>query len=138
MISHFIEATNDVNYGKFLLLRFDAQERQVRTALFGYEDSESLWTFGGQRKLNPRTTFVVDLQTGEGAAFGLDAMSWTELNEKHAIWVCPMYEPFLRWLCQQGLDNGGGDITKLPRCVQLEAETALFGRRRKGPPAATS
>jgi hypothetical protein len=132
MISHFIEGTNDFNYGKFLLLRFDTSERQVRTALTGFE-GHPLFTFGGQRKLNPRMTLVVDLQTGEGAAFSLDPMSWTELGDKHRIWVCPMYEPFLRWLCQQGLDNGGGDITALPRCVQLdEAESSLFGHRREG------
>lgn len=131
MISHFIEATNDVNYGKFLLLRFDAGERAARTALFGYE-GEPLWTFGGVRKLNPTMTFVVDLQTGEGAAFSLDPYSWTKLDAEHRIWVCPMYGPFLRWLCQQGLDYGAGDIAKLPRCVQLEAESALFGRRREG------
>ena len=53
-----------------MLGRLSKVEAAARSALPGYE-SESLWTIGGRRRLNPRSTLVLDLQTGEGAAFGL-------------------------------------------------------------------
>lgn len=135
MIAHFIEATNgNVNHGKFVLLRFGLEESGVRSALPGYEH-ESLWTIGGRRKFDPRYTMVVDLQTGEGAAFSLEGGSHgarLEL-ERHRIWVCPMFEPFLAWLYDQGLEWGKGDITKLPRFVDIPAApAALAGYRREG------
>ena len=50
--------------------------------------------------------------------------------QKHRIWVCPMYEPFLNWLYKQDLT----DLDKLPAMVNLkDAEFVLYGHRRPGP-----
>lgn len=49
-----------------------------------------------------------------------------DLNEKHKIWVCPLYEPFLEWLYRQDVR----DLGKLPDHVTLEAPAALWGYRR--------
>lgn len=75
---------------------------------------------------------VFDLQTGEGAMFlpRPDRNPSYELNQKHQIWVCPLFEPFLHWLYKQDLS----DLTALPRSVDLpDAEFAFSGHRRKGP-----
>lgn len=131
MISHFIEASNDANYGKFLLLRFDEREAKTRTRLPGYRNSENIFTFAGHRKLNPDMTFVVDLQTGEGASFDLRGSAKADL-EKHKIWVCPMYEFFLSWLYQQNAHSEIKDITRLPRYVQLNTDYFAFAGYRRG------
>lgn len=136
MIVKFIEASNDFNHGKFLLLRYDADERLTRSALPGYEGDSLL----AGRKFDWEMTFVIDLQTGEGAAFTLDSgidASHT-LNEKHRIWVCPLYEPFLIWLSEQGLGYGAGDILELPSYLDLpDALSSMTGRRRAGAEIAT-
>ncbi len=52
--------------------------------------------------------------------------------EKHQLWVCPMYLPFLTWLYNQDLT----DLDKLPKVVQFtdeDAEGAMAGYRRSGP-----
>lgn len=128
MISHFVEATNGFNHGKFVLLRHD---ESPRSALPGYEELPLL----SGRKWTSRETFVVDLQTGEGAAFTLagSGMNARFDLDKHKIWVCPLFEPFLGWLYEQELDGGAGDITALPRFVDLvDAPGAVFGFRRPG------
>lgn len=72
--------------------------------------------------------WVLDLQTGEGAYFRHGGCAVADLN-KHAIWVCPLYEPFLVWLYGQK-----PDLATLPESVELpQAESALYGYRRKGP-----
>jgi hypothetical protein len=120
MITQFIEASQPehVNWGKFLLARFDEAEGEIESMLPGFKGN--IFRTGGQRTMNPNTTLVVDLQTGEGAAFSLDGngSATYDLNE-HKIWVCPMYEPFLCWLYMQHLGNGKGDIRSLPRYVEL-------------------
>lgn len=141
MIVHFIEVTQadfNLNHGKFMIGRFTAEEARTNSALPDYEH-ESLWRVGGLRKMRPDTTLVMDLQTGEGASFSLDPMGgdpkWQAHFhlEKHKIWVCPMFEPFLGWLYGQGLANGKGDITALPRYVEVATlEGALYGHRREG------
>lgn len=138
MITRFIEATqktDNYNHGKFMVARFDADEAKAMTAMPGYEEW-SLWRIGGQRKLHPGTTLVVDLQTGEGAAFSLKG-SWPGAAkydlDAHKIWVCPMYEHFLGWLYRQGLGDGAGDITTLPRYVEIDTlEGSVAGYRRDG------
>lgn len=133
MLTHFIEATNaGFNHGKFMLGRLTAEDAATRSALPGYEH-ESLWTLGGRRTLNPATTLVMDLQTGEGAAFTLEGgrIGAHHELEKHKIWVCPMFPHFLGWL--YSLDPYPHDITALPRFVDIpEAEGAIFGYRRGG------
>jgi hypothetical protein len=71
---------------------------------------------------------VIDLQTQEGATFVPGGYVKSDLD-KHAVWVCPMYEPFLCWLYQQDLT----DLTRLPAKLDLpDAEFQLRGYRRPG------
>jgi hypothetical protein len=72
---------------------------------------------------------VFDLQTGEGGIFHPQGLAQADL-EKHAVWVCPLFEPFLVWLYQQDLT----DLDNLPDHVDLpHAEFAMSGYRRPGP-----
>jgi hypothetical protein len=53
-----------------------------------------------------------------------------DLN-KHQIWVCPLFEPFLEWLYKQPQLY---DLTALPDHIDLaDAPFALAGYRRNGP-----
>lgn len=72
---------------------------------------------------------VLDLQTCEGAIFSPGGYAKNDLNGKHQIWVCPMYEPFLTWLYTQDLS----DLDALPSLVDLgDVPTAMRGYRRTG------
>ena len=125
MTPKIIEATNHpngINWGKFLVARFDQNEWTKRSDIsktpllrsLGWSE-EHLW--------------VLDLQTGEGALFWPGGSAHHDLN-KHQIWVCPLFEPFLTWLYQQDLT----DLNKLPDIVVLrDAPSALAGYRRPGP-----
>jgi hypothetical protein len=92
MQTKFIEATNvdagGMNWGKFMVARFTESEWQRRSEV------------GGQRMLAERgwakdDLLVIDLQTGEGAVFKPGGYAKGDLD-KHAVWVCPLFEPFLR------------------------------------------
>lgn len=121
MITVFIEATNgEQNWGKFMLARFDLEE-WVRPSMFG---GQLLPQIGWCTK----HLLVMDLQTGEGGLFMLGGNAHADL-EKHEIWVCPLFEPFLEWLYKQDFV----DIRSLPRQIDLpDAEFMLFGHRRTG------
>jgi hypothetical protein len=125
MKTKIIEATNGPqNWGKFMLGRFDA-EWQYRSAVADTPYGSLLrgvgWT--GEHLL------VLDLQTGEGAIFRAGGCAPADLD-KHRIWVCPLFEPFLTWLYTQDL----ADLDALPAHVDLpEAEFAWQGYRRPGP-----
>lgn len=125
MKTKIVEVTNGPrNWGKFLLARFDSE--------WEYESKVS----PGHRLLagrgwGPEHLLIVDLQTGEGAVFRPGGHAGHDL-EKHKIWVCPMYEPFLVWLYRQDLS----DLDRLPALVDLpEAEFQMYGHRRPGPGA---
>lgn len=122
MKTKFIEVTNNnQNWGKFLLFRFD-NEFEYKSSITG----KSLLNEVGWNKQN---IFVLDLQTGEGARFKPGGNSEFDL-EKHKIWVCPMFSPFLEWLYLQDVS----DLSALPSFLDLpNAEFALSGYRRKGP-----
>ena len=122
MITHFIEATNGPkNWGKFMVARFDAEEWERRSTI-----DQCLLLLN--RGWAPDHLLVVDLQTGEGAVFMPGGSARHDLN-KHRIWVCPLFEPFLEWLYVQDL----GDITQLPAHVDLlDAPFSLHGYRREG------
>jgi len=126
MQSKFMEVTNNSkNWGKFLLMRLDS-EWEYRSAFTG----RSLLGEVGWDRTN---IIVLDLQTGEGARFKPGGLAVADL-EKHRIWVCPMYEPFLNWLYKQDLT----DLSKLPDSLDIpDAEFAMVGYRRKGPDATT-
>lgn len=78
----------------------------------------------------PEHLWVLDLQTGEGAYFRPGGYAKADLD-RHKIWVCPMFEPFLTWLYKQDLS----DLDALPAGVELtedEAPSAMHGYRRGG------
>ena len=122
------------NHGKFLLLRFE-DEWAYRTQLPGADEWEA---YGGTPPLlltqvcgwGPHHTWVLDLQTGEGALFRPGGYAKADLD-KHAVWVCPLFEPFLEYAWQWVKD--GRDLWDLPAVVELpEAEFAFAGYRRAG------
>jgi hypothetical protein len=129
MQTKFIEATDgtEFNWGKFAVCRFESEEWQRPSVI---DPPRSLLRkIGWDRD----QIFVLDLQTCEGANFRPGGLASADL-EKHRIWVCPMFEPFLVWLYKQDLSN----LNALPALVNLGAvPTALFGYRRKGPEVAT-
>lgn len=120
------------NWGKFLVGAFDeewAYESRVGPGRAPLLRSCGWW--------GPERLWVLDLQTGEGAYFGLGGSASADLR-RNAIWVCPLYEPFLEWLYQQHREGGGRlDLDDLPDVVELpDAEFALYGHRRPGPEGA--
>ncbi len=123
MITKVIEATNGFNWGKFMLARFDEHEWAMQShAEVGHP---LLRTLGWSHDI----LWVLDLQTGEGALYQPGGLASMDL-EKHRIWVCPLYEPFLEWVYEQDL----ADISTLPNLVELpKAESAIWGHRRRGP-----
>ena len=125
MQTHFIEVTNGPrNWGKFLLFRFDKE--------YEYQSAVARGSLLRNVGWSPDNIVVLDLQTGEAARFipnGKPFCATADL-EKHKIWVCPMYQPFLTWLYSQDVT----DLTKLPSHVDIpDAEFALAGYRREGP-----
>jgi hypothetical protein len=119
----FIEVTNGKNWGKFFVGRFDSAERMYRSKL-GITPLLRSIGWGND------DIIVFDLQTCEGAGFTpwKGGIASADLN-KHRVWVCPMFEPFLQWLYRQDL----ADLTKLPPLVELsDAEFQMYGYRREG------
>lgn len=123
METKIIEATNGTNWGKFLIGRMD-HEWQRRSVI-----SESSIPLLRQIGWGTEHLWVLDLQTGEGASFRVHRGGHARNDlERHRIWVCPLYEPFLWWLYAQP----NLDLAALPETVQLEADSALWGYRRSG------
>jgi hypothetical protein len=101
MITHFLEATDGMLHGKFMLGRLTKVEARTRTALPEL-DGSIFRNAGGARKFRPETTLVLDLQTAQGAGFLLsDWFSTREELEKLKAWVCPMYRPTVMWLAER-------------------------------------
>src|SRR3990167_2708143 len=122
MQTTFIEVTNGPrNWGKFCVAKFDAAEWARRSAVVPET------TLVGDRGWTSDHVLVLDLQTGEGAMFLPGGLASADL-EKHKIWVCPLFEPFLEWLYQQP------DPMQIPAHLDLpDAEFRLAGHRRPGP-----
>ena len=127
MKTKFIEATNGPrNWGKFMVARFDEDEWRLKSAVSATALLEG-------RGWGPNHLMVFDLQTGEGALFRPGGQAGYDLN-KHRVWVCPLFEPFLVWLYKQDVS----DLDALPALVDLpEAEFQMSGYRRPGPKGAT-
>lgn len=142
METKIIETTNQLNWGKFLLGRFDTEWR-IRSSVSAAqreEDRKRLAEVGLESPFlqmpllreigwGPDHLWVLDLQTGEGAYFfpHPSRNAKHELN-KHKIWVCPMFEPFLQWVYQQDLR----DLQALPAMIELDCEFSMRGYRRTG------
>lgn len=126
METHFIEVTNNFNWGKFMLGRFTTEEWALRSQISGH-------LIGG-RGWSADHLLVMDLQTGEGAMFKPNPKFPQTAKydlDKRKIWVCPMFELFLKWLYAQDLH----ELTALPSLVEFtmkEAEPAMYGYRRGG------
>ncbi len=128
MKTKFIEATDatQFNWGKFMIGRFDPGE---------WARLSMMPMMGGVRLLvecgwTGNHLLVLDLETGEGSIFrpSVAAAAACDLGQKHQIWVCPLFEPFLVWLYQQDLN----DLDALPGMVNLgNVPTALAGYRRE-------
>lgn len=115
-------ASVEGNWGKFLIGRMDT-EWEVPSNV---DTDRPVMRFRGW---SPKHLWVMDLETGEGALFMPGGYARGDLN-KHRIWVCPLFEPFLTWLYQQDL----ADLSALPSAVQLEGvPLQTYGYRRPGP-----
>lgn len=130
MRTRFFEATQaregGANWGKFCVGVFDDEEWERRSEV-GHAGRPLLPQLGWAR--DHVHLWVLDMQTGEGAYFQHGGVATYDLNSKHAIWVCPMFEPFLVWLYQQDVS----DLDALPQVVELpDAEFSFSGYRRKG------
>jgi len=75
----------------------------------------------------PNHFWVLDLQTFEGAAFRHGGYAKADLD-KHRIWVCPLFEPFLTWFYAQDVTR----LNELSQLVILDAPFAMAGYRRSG------
>jgi hypothetical protein len=125
MRTHIIEATNGPNnWGKFLLGVFDDKEIDRRSEV---SPPDNLLRAIGW---NPRSVWVLDLQTGEGAVFNPAGHAKADLDH-HQIWVCPLFEPFLEWLYTNSIEKI--HQLDLPRHVDLPTAPFEFrGYRRSG------
>lgn len=136
MRTKIIEATNGMNWGKFLLGVFSDDDASYRSKV----DSTKLLQGRGIYD-HHEIVMVTDLQTKEGALFyprregDFDTVKH-DLG-KHRIWVCPMYEFFLRWLYEQPIEKIYA--LDLPELVNIDTKFFAFaGYRRPGPDAAVA
>ncbi len=115
MKTKIIEATNSdsggFNWGKFMVGRFDHEWGHRAAVVSGGHGLPLLTSQGWSRD----HILVLDLATGEGAIFKIGGLASADLN-KHRVWVCPMFEPFLEWLYKQDLS----DLAALPAAVQID------------------
>jgi len=126
MKTKVIEATDQINWGRFMVGVLD-HEREAVSQVDGMPVCGRRW--------DQRTIFVMDLVTGEGAMFGPWGLAAADL-QKHAIWVCPLFEPWLEWLYARHPFT----LDELPAVVNLDPtvtakHNALSGYRRAGPSA---
>ena len=137
MKTRIIEATNaegggGINWGKFMVAQYDTNDWLTRSTV---DAGRALNSILAGRGWTQKHAWVLDLQTGEGACFLLGGSAEHDLNEKHRIWVCPLYLPFLRWLYKQSKTTDPHWLDKLPAVVRFtedEAPSALAGYRRGG------
>jgi hypothetical protein len=126
----FIEATQGIkngwNHGKFMVARF-TEDEWGRLSEIDQAHGLTL-SLIGRCGWSPRHILVWDMQTGEGAIFLPGGLASADLD-KHKVWVCPMFEPFLVWLYGQELS----DLDKLPSVIELpDAPASMYGYRREG------
>jgi hypothetical protein len=114
-----------VNWGKFIIAQFDEQEASHISAVSNFPLLAEIGYWGDLRTW----LWVFDLQTGEGAIFPVLNRGGCQYDlEKHQIWVCPLYEPFLEWLYR----NYNGDVDDIPNYLEIDVPASLHGYRRPG------
>lgn len=120
-----IEAATSINWGRFLLQRFEEKEWSYESCFF----RTSLWT-GTPPPPPPTALWVLDLITGEGALFDL-AKPLEEQLAQHQVWVCVLFEPFLAWLEARFRQASSLDAfwEGLPAGVQVSAAPEVIGYR---------
>lgn len=128
MLSKMVELTNFFYWGKFMVMKFTMEEWRVESQI----GSGSLLAGRGW---TPKHLWVLDLQTGEGAFFLPGGHASYDL-ENHQIWVCPMFEVFLKWLYEH--PEFHEDIVTMPSLIELTDEetmrkSSLYGHRHSGP-----
>lgn len=126
MHSRIIEATQGLNWGRFLVARFEDSEWQQTAQL---APGKSILASGGNSK---DCFLLVDLVTGEGAIFEPHGIAAADLNGgRHQIWVCLLFEPVLAWLYAN--KHLLADLAQLPAVIELPPDTpgGLWGYRRK-------
>lgn len=120
MRTKIVEATNGFNWGKFLIGAFDVEWSQP-SAISTLSSQLLLAQIGH----GPGEILVLDLQTSEGAIFRHGGYARADLN-KHKVWVCPLFEPFLAWLYLQPDPFAISDV------VHLDTPGDYAGYRREG------
>lgn len=121
MTTRCFECQNGFNWGKFLIGLFD-QEWSVLSQV----DSGPLLH---RRGWTDRHILILDLQTGESAIFSHGGLAVADLTKK-AIWVCPMFLPFLEWVYRQDLKK----FDEWPTLIEVGMEhSAMFAPRNPGP-----
>lgn len=131
-----IEATNHSNWGKFLVGVWDKRERSHQSVISRSRKNPARPLLAQLGWDLENTILVQDLATGEGALFSHGGVAKADLD-KHQIWVCPLFEPFLTWLYEQPKEI----VLELdlPLVVELpHAPLELQGYRRTGVPPAES
>jgi hypothetical protein len=117
------------NWGKFLIGVLDHEWRHKSAV---DTDSGLDWPLLRSVGLDWRSVWVHDLQTREGAFFRPGGLARADL-QKHHIWVCVLFEPFLTWLYAHIHEHGELDLDAVPDLVELpDAPFALYGHRRSG------
>lgn len=114
------------NWGKFLLGYFDDDEWAHPSDMPG----PFVVSLIGSQGWGHEHILVLDLATGEGAMFRPGGVARADLD-KHKIWCCPMFEPFLEYLYE--FTRAGNDAFDVPAVVELpNAQPAMQGYRRGG------
>jgi hypothetical protein len=130
MKTAIIEATNgEQNWGKFLV-GVMTDEWKHRSAV----DVESQSPLLRLRAWSRDYIWVMDLETGEGALLCHRDVVRDAL-ERHQVWVCPLFEPFVGWLFAQPM-HGDPEawLDGLPPLIDFpDAAFGLSGYRRGGP-----
>lgn len=121
METKIIEAiSTQGNWGKFLIGLMDTE--------WSYHSQVDDLPLLAARGWGLKHIWVMDLQTGEGAIFRSEGLARADLN-KHRIWVCPLFEPFLTWFYRQEWIA----LEDLPATVNLgDVPLEMSGYRRPG------
>lgn len=128
----FVEVSDQMNWCKAMVRRFGEADRAVRSRV--REGVPLLEAVDANRRLKTgevgRKLLVVDLQTEEGAIFVPSPEGDPKADlERHAIWVCPLFLAFLRWLYAHP------DFEAIPALIELPNGDGVHfqGWRRPGP-----